>query len=177
MLYRLPHKKFYALGCLSLFFLLAVFAGGCDGGPSPEPTPSPSPPSDLLVNPSQRKQSQVEAQEKAKQANPAQWLADEDGNSAKVEKYREVLSRLKITYVEDDEQIAKITLAAQKQLADKKIKQPLLPILETLTLIYPANIKERKYDEAAAAYLAIRFKEDHKTATNQLKAVFHTIYK
>lgn len=147
-----------ALG-IALVTILAGITGACDGAGvgTSEPTPATA-----VATPAPAKESQP--------PSIAQRMADADKVSEDAPKYQALLSRLTKTYTEGEEQIAEITLVTRHRLNEKKIAQGVIPIMEALASVYPADAQGKSYSEAAEQYFTLRSKASHKDTTVQLKA-------
>jgi hypothetical protein len=89
-----------------------------------------------------------------------------------VARFGRLLSHLSLTYVEDKQQIADMSVTAQQLLRRNGIEEDLLKIMEGLNQLFPRKIENQKYAEYSAAYITLRDKgQSHTEAIKGLKTI------
>ncbi len=90
--------------------------------------------------------------------------------------FRRLLQDLSYTYVEDEQQIADMTVKAQQLLREKYINESLARIMEGMNSLFPKKIDNQKYAEYIAAYMTLRMDgQSHTDAVLNLAALLKTI--
>lgn len=93
-----------------------------------------------------------------------------------VARFRSLLRQLSKTYVENRQQIADMTVMAQKMLRKEGIEESLLNIMEGMNQLFSTPIENQKYAEYSAAYVTLREKgQSHLQAIQGLKAILESL--
>lgn len=93
-----------------------------------------------------------------------------------VARFRSLLRQLSKTYVENRQQIADMTVMAQKMLRKEGLEESLLNIMEGLNQLFPTPVKNQKYAEYAVAYVTLREKgQSHSQAIQGLIAILESL--
>lgn len=93
-----------------------------------------------------------------------------------VARFRSLLRQLSETYVENRQQVADMTVMAQKMLRKEGIEENLLNIIEGLNQLFSKPVENQKYAEYAAAYVTLREKgQSHSEAIRGLKAILESL--
>ena len=80
-----------------------------------------------------------------------------------------------MTFKENKQQIADMTVKAQKLLKEVGVKESLLNIMEGMNRLFSKPIENQSYAEYTAAYITLREKGfSHKEAIDSLKAILET---
>ncbi|MCK4430984.1 MAG: hypothetical protein KAW19_06745 [Candidatus Aminicenantes bacterium] len=93
-----------------------------------------------------------------------------------VNRFRNLLNQLSKTYVENQQQIADMSVRAQQILKERGISESLLNIMQGMNQIFPRKVENQKYAEYSAAYLTLRSKgQSHREAIEGLNALIQSL--
>lgn len=93
-----------------------------------------------------------------------------------VARFRSLLRQLSDTYIENRQQIADMTVTAQKMLRKEGIQENLLNIMEGMNRLFSKPVENQKYAEYVVAYVTLREKgQSHSQAVSGLKAILETL--
>ena len=94
-----------------------------------------------------------------------------------VKRFRSLLNQLSKTFVENKEQIADMSVAAQKRLEEEGgVEESVLNIMEGMNKIFTEPIENQKYAEYVAAYTVMRIKGNaHEDSINGLKLLIRSL--
>jgi len=89
-----------------------------------------------------------------------------------VARFKSLLNQLSWTYVEDQQQIADMTVKARQILKNDGIDEQIMKIMEGMNILFPKKIENQKYAEYIAAYATLRSKGyTHEIAIQELQAI------
>jgi len=93
-----------------------------------------------------------------------------------IARFGSLLQQLDSTYTESKQQIADMTVTAQKLLRDEGIKENLLNIMEGMNRLFSMRIENQSYAEYASAYVVLRRKgQSHHEAIEGLEALLQSM--
>jgi len=93
-----------------------------------------------------------------------------------VARFRSLLNQLSVTFVEDKEQIADMSVTAQNLLKKEGVEESLINIMEGMNQLFSKKIENQKYAEYAAAYVTLRGKgQSHTEAIRGLQAILRSL--
>ena len=93
-----------------------------------------------------------------------------------VARFRSLLNQLSVTFVEDKEQIADMSVTAQNLLKKEGVEESLINITEGMNQLFSKKIENQKYAEYAAAYVTLRGKgQSHTEAIRGLQAILRSL--
>lgn len=104
--------------------------------------------------------------------NAGGYVSKDDIN---VGRFRGLLNRLSATFVENEQQIADMSVAAQSRLKEEGVQESLLNIMEGMNQLFSKRIENQKYAEYAATYVTLRIKgQGHAEAIRGLQAILRS---
>ncbi len=90
-----------------------------------------------------------------------------------VARFRSLLNQLSVTFVEDKQQIADMSVSAQNLLKKEGIQESLINIMEGMNQLFSIKIENQKYAEYTAAYVTLRGQgQSHAVAIDGLQEFF-----
>ncbi len=93
-----------------------------------------------------------------------------------VARFRSLLRQLELTFIENKQQIADMSVTAQNLLKKDGINESLLNIMEAMNQLFSRKIENQKYAEYASAYVTLRSKgQTHSQATRGLQAILRSM--
>ena len=93
-----------------------------------------------------------------------------------VARFRSLLNQLSATFVEDNQQIADMSVTAQNLLKKEGIQESLINIMEGMNQLFSRRIENQKYAEYSAAYVTLRSQgQSHTEAVGGLQAILRAM--
>jgi hypothetical protein len=92
-----------------------------------------------------------------------------------VARFRSLLNQLSVTFVEDKQQIADMSVSAQNLLKKEGIQESLINIMEGMNQLFSIKIENQKYAEYTAGYVTLRGQgQSHAVAIDSLQEFLRT---
>ena len=106
--------------------------------------------------------------------SPDGYVSNDD---VTVARFRSLLRQLSTTFVENEQQIADMTLTArQMMLRDDGIKESMLNMMEGMNQVFTKRIENQQYAEYITAYITLRQKgQSHTDAISGLQGILRAV--
>jgi hypothetical protein len=93
-----------------------------------------------------------------------------------IARFRSLLRQLSSTFVENQQQIADMSVKGQQMLKQDGIAESLLNIMEGMNQLFSSKIENQKYAEYISAYLTLRDKgQSHSEAIKGLQGILRAM--